>query len=127
MARRRNENMIEVLMHLPWWVGFGAGIVAFAAINWGAGMIMSSSGNDLGRAVGSQLSGGALRPFAWMALALCWVGAAASVFRARHRARQLDQQASLENIRALSWRQFEQLVGEAYRRLVGADLEPAGA
>jgi restriction system protein len=125
MGRRRDESLIEVLMHMPWWIGIAAGILGFIAVRWGAGWAFSASGGQLGRAVGAQLSGGVLTPLAWMVLVLCWIGALASVFRARSRAKLLDQQSSLDSLRSMSWQQFEQLVGEAYRRL-GYRIEETG-
>lgn len=39
-----------------------------------------------------------------------------SFFNARRKAKQLDNQKSIETIRKLHWRNFEELVAEAYRR-----------
>ena len=55
-------------------------------------------------------------PFAWMALAICWLGALLSFFGRRRRAKLLEVQSGLDSITAMSWREFEMLVGEAYRR-----------
>lgn len=59
----------------------------------------------------------------WM---LTWTGLASagvvllaavqSEGEARARAKMLDRQTGIESIRALSWKQFEQLLGEVYRR-----------
>jgi len=117
MARRRNESLVEVLMHLPWWIGIAAGIIGFAAVRWGAGLVFNAAGGPFAESVGAQLGGGALAPLAWMLLVACWIGAAASAIRAKHRVKLLDQQSSLDSLRSMSWMQFEQLVGEAYRRL----------
>lgn len=116
MGRRRNDGLMDALVLLPWWVGIGVGIAGFAVIRWGIGAWLSSSGGQLGKAVGGQLANGALTPFAWMFLVLCCIAALFSGIRSRQRAKLLDGQRSLETIRAMSWRAFEQLVGEAYRR-----------
>lgn len=116
MARRRNESLMDVLVVLPWWVGIAVGGLGFAAIRWGVGAWFSHSGNQFGKALGAQLSNGALTPMAWLFLAICWIAAGLSWLRSRQRARLLDGQRSLDTIRAMSWRAFEQLVGEAYRR-----------
>lgn len=125
MARRRNEGLVEVLMHLPWWIGIAAGIIGFAAVRWGAGLVFNAAGGPLAKSVGAQLGGGALAPLAWMVLVACWIGAAASVVRAKHRVKLLDRQSGLDSLRTMSWKQFEQLVGEAYRRL-GYRIEETG-
>lgn len=125
MARRRNEHLIEVLMHLPWWVGIAAGILGFVAVRWGAGWVFTAAGGPLAASIGAQLGSGSLAPIAWMVLVVCWIGAAASAIRAKHRVKLLAEQTSLTSLRALSWRQFEQLVGEAYRRL-GYRVEETG-
>jgi restriction system protein len=52
---------------------------------------------------------------AWLALAICWVGAAASYLKSKQRKRLLRTQSGLDSIRALSWQEFEMLVGEAFR------------
>jgi restriction system protein len=116
MGRRRNDGLMDALVLLPWWVGIGVGLVGFAVIRWGFGAWLSANGGPIGKAMGTQLAGGAFTPFAWFFLMLCCIAAFFSWLRSRQRARLLDGQRSLDTIRAMSWRAFEQLIGEAYRR-----------
>jgi restriction system protein len=58
-------------------------------------------------------------------LPVCWIAALFSFLGARHRRRLLDTRTTLESIAAGGWRQFEFLVGEAFRRL-GYSVEVAG-
>ena len=51
-----------------------------------------------------------------MLLVICWIAALASYLNARKRRRFLDTRTTLESLAAGGWRQFEQLVGEAFRR-----------
>ena len=51
-----------------------------------------------------------------MALAICWLGALGSSIGGRKRRRLLDTQTGLDSLCAMSWREFEMLVGEAFRR-----------
>ncbi|ONC41633.1 hypothetical protein AQ914_18260 [Burkholderia pseudomallei] len=51
-----------------------------------------------------------------LAAASCLSGLVAA-WRADSRGRLLDSQRNLNSLRSLSWREFERLVGEAYRRL----------
>jgi restriction system protein len=115
MAKRK-ESGIELLASMPWPVGFALGIGAYIAIRYGVGWYMSASNNSLLQGVGKQASAGLYAPLAWMALAICWIGATGSFIRSRHRRRLLETQTGLDSLRAMTWREFEMLVGEAFRR-----------
>ena len=115
MARRK-ESGIELLASMPWPVSFVLGIVAFVAVRYGIGWYMSTVNNPILQGMGKQLSAGAYAPFAWTALGLCWIGALASFLGSRRRSRLLETQTGLDSLRAISWRQFEMLAGEAFRR-----------
>jgi restriction system protein len=113
---RRRQGGLDQIAAMPWPVGVVLGIVAYLAIRYGIGMYFSTAGGSLLKGLGAQASGGSFAPLAWMALGLCWIGAAASFFKGRHRKQLLDTQNGLASIAALSWREFEMLVGEAFRR-----------
>jgi len=53
------------------------------------------------------------------------IGAIVSIFKGKSRQKLLDEQSSLESIRAMSWQEFELLVGEAFRRK-GFDVKENG-
>jgi restriction system protein len=71
----------------------------------------------------------ALQPlikFIFIGLAvLSLVAAVVSAFQGLFRRSLLDRQSGLDSLRSLRWREFEQLVGEAYRRQ-GYDVEETG-
>ena len=115
MAKRK-ESGIDVIASMPWPAGFVLGIVAYVAIRYGVGWYMSTSSNPVFQSMGKQASAGTYAPFAWMALAICWFGAIGSFIRTRHRRRLLETQTGLDSLRAMTWREFEMLVGEAFRR-----------
>jgi restriction system protein len=118
MAKRK-ERGIELLASMPWPIGFVLGIVAYVAIRYGIGWYMSTVNNPVLQAMGKQLSAGAYAPFAWFAwfaMILCWIGALASFIGSRRRRHLLEKQTGLDSLRAMSWREFEMLVGEAFRR-----------
>lgn len=125
MARRRKESGLDVIASMPWPAGIVLGLLAFWAIRYGLGIYFSSRGGPILKPLGQSLSNGAYTPFAWFALALCWLGAAGSFFKSRHRRALLDTQTGLDSIAAMSWRQFEMLVGEAFRRR-GYQVEETG-
>lgn len=102
--RRNNESVLEILMsavfdilvRLPWWASIGAGVALYVLL----------------RVVLPAASSG----FALFIATLFLVPAAASAIYSARKRRMLDAQTGIESIRALSWRQFEELLAEAFRR-----------
>ena len=125
MARRRKENLVEVLMHLPWQAGIIVGLLGFGFFRWGLAWYFNSSSNPYSKAFGAGVTQGALEPVAWLFLAIGFLGAGLSIWRAKDRSKLLDEQTGLDSLRAMSWQQFERVVGEAYRRL-GYQIEETG-
>ncbi|WP_430388851.1 restriction endonuclease [Dyella sp. 20L07] len=115
MARRKVSG-IELLASMPWPIGFVLGFVVYIAIRYGIGWYLSTVNNPVWQTMGRQLSAGAYAPLAWIALILCWIGALASFIGSRRRRHLLETQTGLDSLRAMSWREFEMLVGEAFRR-----------
>lgn len=115
MARRR-EGVLDILAAMPWPVGIVTGLFGFWVVRYGAAWYLDSRGGQLASALSQQLGSGALAPLAWAVLIMCWVAAGASYLRGRQRARLLATRTGLDSIKALGWREFEQLVGEAFRR-----------
>lgn len=128
MARRRRtsglENLITVLARLPWWACLLIGLIAWLILHPIATSPVETSPtgslNDMGGIVAGQFirvfafGGQYLIPFA---CALAAIGSLAS--RVRRKKLVSDVQAATEPGKAidgLNWRQFEQLVGEAFRR-----------
>lgn len=108
MARRRS-SFAEDLILCPWWVS-----VILAALIWVAlrGILPNVHfTNPFLRALAPVAA--QFAPFIllfFLALALI------SVLRAWSSRRMLDKQTGLDSIRALPWKRFEDLLGEAYRR-----------
>gem|GEM_PF-6126397 len=61
----------------------------------------------------------------WISLILL-IPAPISAYNSRRKRRLLDNQKDLDGIRSLGWREFEELVGEAYRRLGYSVMENTG-
>jgi restriction system protein len=94
MARRnRNEGLLHLLMESPWWVSVISAWVVY-----------------------SILAGSPLRPLAGPIGFIILLCAPVSLIRSAQRRRLLDQHPGLDSIRDMSWRQFELLCGETYRR-----------
>lgn len=110
MARRsRNEGILDILVELPWWVSvIFAGLVYSALRYWLPGYPFANPY--------MAMMAKAVEPIAGYIGLFFLLPAPFSFFRSIHRRRLLDRQTGLDSIRAMSWREFEMLCGEAYRR-----------
>lgn len=126
MARRRQsstaDDLIELVALLPWWAGVALAICSYLALHTLAAVPLptAKSTQDLA----SMVTGSLWRTFAsigqYLLPFLFGLGALASALR-RHRREQLVQRATqaydaVAALNAMSWQQFEMLVGEGYRR-----------
>lgn len=114
MGRKRGSGF-ETLVALPWPLGLVVGIAGFIAVRHGVVWWLSHHGGMLAQGF-TRDSGAMLAPLAWLLLAICWMAALCSFLRARQRRRLLDTRTDLDSLAAGGWRQFERLVGEAFRR-----------
>ncbi|MBD9480578.1 restriction endonuclease [Pseudoxanthomonas sp. PXM02] len=122
MGRGRTHFFRE-LAALPWPVGLGAGALGYAAIAYGIPLVF---GRHSGAMASAFTAGNhPFMPLAWVFLGLCVIASASSFLAARRRRRLLDTRTGLESIAALGWRDFERLVGEAFRRR-GYTVEETG-
>jgi len=113
MGRGRSSTLDD-LAGLPWPVPLVLGVAAYAGIRHGLPAWLSGRDGPLANGLAQQPD--AFAPFAWLALAACTFAALLSFLRARQRRRLLDSRTGLDSIAALGWRDFERLVGEAFRR-----------
>lgn len=126
MARRRQssaaDDLIELVALLPWWAGVALAICSYLALHTLAAVPLptAKSTHDLA----SMVTGSLWRTFASIGQYLLplffGLGALASALR-RHRREQLVQRATqakdaAAELNAMSWQQFEMLVGEGYLR-----------
>jgi restriction system protein len=107
--RRQNESFGEILLKLPWWVSAVLGLFVFVCVRWG---LPAWAGNDNTR----QLLAKGIVPLAPLALVIFGVFAIGSFWLGKKRRHLVDEQTSLESLRNTSWKDFEFLVAEAYRR-----------
>ncbi|WRT80907.1 restriction endonuclease [Pseudomonas citronellolis] len=136
MARRRRtsliEDLIEIASRLPWWVSL---LVAFSS--W---LILHPIANgqpdipkDLHQ-MGQSVVGQLIRTFAFFGQfvlpAVFVIGAVGSVLaragRKRLRANVANARESGQAIEGISWREFELLVGETFRRKGFTVIEKGG-
>ena len=124
MGRKRGNTAFDALAALPWPLGLAMGIAGFLAVRYGLAWWLSQHGGMLAQGI-AQHSDSTLAPLAWIVLIVCWMAALFSFLGARHRIRLLDTRTTLESLAAEGWRQFELLVGEAFRRQ-GYSVEETG-
>jgi restriction system protein len=103
--RRKGESWFDLLALLPWWVTLALGLI-----------IMSSRNP---KPTPSNVAGGS--SIVWylifsLAPWLCFAASALSGIKALKRSALFSSANDIGTIRAMSWREFEALVGEAYRR-----------
>ncbi len=108
------EELAELVAMLPWWLGVGLAIAAYATLGSFSEPAQMGQGIRPAQAVfrAAAAAGQYIVPF------VCLVGAALSAWRrARRRklARDATENRAADALHGISWREFEMLVGEAFR------------
>ncbi len=116
---KRNDGLLELLVELPWWVSITVGTVVYVGLRFVIPAITFE--NQIFKALAPVAPA-----VAWMAV-LFLLPAVFSFFNTKRKRRLLDSQENLNSIRSLSWREFEELLGEAYRRQGYIVQENSGA
>ena len=122
MARKRNSTadaLIDLVAMLPWWAGCTLALVSYVLLH-------RVATQDVATSVTTDRVGTMMVQSVWMGLAtagqyfmpiLCLVGAVISAFR-QHQRKTLLANASggkaANALDAMSWQEFEILVGEAF-------------
>ncbi|MFC4311852.1 restriction endonuclease [Steroidobacter flavus] len=117
MAKRR-ESLADVLLVLPWWVSVVVAAVAYALFAFVAPLYLAGNPFSAGIAVVAKNSA------AFLAGLFLFIGVL-SFARAFLIKRRFNELTSIEQVRQLAWRQFESIVGEAFRRRGYAVMENA--
>ena len=120
---RKNEGLLFELSLLPWWVSATIAAIAFVGIVYVFPLVSIESPL---RAILVPLQSKA--SYLGTAVAILFLLTALLSFAERRRKKRLlDRQRSLDSIRDLHWRRFEELVAEAFRRDGFTVIENAGA
>jgi restriction system protein len=122
---RRTKSGFEQIAAMPWWIGILVGLIGYVAIRHGIGWYFGAVNNPYTSGLGKLAASGIYAPLGWILLAGCWIAAFASFIGRRNRRQLLDNQTGIDSLRQMSWRQFELLVGEAFRRQ-GYTVEETG-
>ncbi len=110
VARKKSllEDFFETLSSVPWWAGVISAVIIKIV---GSIMLAGMAKNQFQNALSPLLS-----MFFNVLAILALVAAAVSFIKGLMRKSLLNRQTGLASLNTLSWREFEQLVGEAFRR-----------
>jgi restriction system protein len=110
MARKSEfEKLIDSLLQSAWWASFIVAVLAYTFFTFVIPGILDGSKLLVGVAGMSK----SIAPYA--AIFFCFIGGLAW-FNVKRKAKLVDRQADINSIRSLSWKQFEELLGEIGRR-----------
>lgn len=112
VARTRNR-LLDALAVQPWPVGLAVGLIGLFVIRWGIPAWLFRQGGQIGEALAQST---AFAAFGWLFLIGCSIASLVSFLNAGSKRRLLDTRTGLESVSAIGWRNFEELVGEAFRR-----------
>lgn len=117
MARRR-ETLADLLMVLPWWVSVVVAAIVYVLLVFAAPYYLAGKQAMAGIGMVAKNSA-ALFTGLFLLIGLF------SFFRSLLIRRKFHELSRVEQVRQLSWRQFESIVGEAFRRRGYAVMENA--
>jgi restriction system protein len=106
---KRDENILEILSHCPWWASVLTSAAVFIFLRVIAPPIRFNNPFLTGLA---EAAPAIAAPLAILFL----LPAPFAYFNSLRKKTLLDKQKDLDSIRALPWKQFEALIAEAYRR-----------
>ena len=124
MAKRKQSGL-DTVASMPWPLGIALGLIGYIAIRHGTGWYFDALNNPYTSGLGKIAGAGIYEPLGWLLLIGCWIAALASFLGRRRRRQLFDSQTGADSMRQMSWRQFEQLAGEAFRRQ-GYTVEETG-
>lgn len=119
MAVRNEPSVLDILSNYPWWVSVLVSAVVYGFLQYGLPLITFE--NQILSMFAAAVSQTAW-VFGFVLILPAFVG---PIIRARKR-RLLDTQQGIGSIRNLSWREFELLVAEVFRRKGYAVIENDG-
>ena len=131
MARRRKKDsgisvLVELLAMLPWWLCLLLAVVSYFVFDHLAAPLQSTVlplGNDPIKALPAVMMGsvkaGLAMALKFIAPTVCVIAAIASFFARSQREKllaQAQEMGAVSSVSDMTWREFEMLIGEAYRR-----------
>jgi len=124
MARHKQsplEDVIEAVSRLPWWVGVGLAVVSYIVLSVYASIQVKPPGDihNIGSAISRSTFHGLASVGRYVLPLIFLLGALASgarQFRNRMRLRNVQESNKQNPLLDMTWREFEELVGEFFRR-----------
>lgn len=134
MARRKTtpvEDLFDIAVALPWWVGVGLAIVSYVFLHMVAASAptVPSQPGQMGQFLTQSIAKSLAMAGQYLLPIIFLAGAAASVVgRAKRRQLISDvaQSSSASVLDGMSWQEFEMLVGQAFRQKGFAVTEVGG-
>jgi len=124
MARKRKtsplEDMLDLVSLLPWWAGVAIAAIGYVVLHRMAAPVQVTAvqPGQVSHLMTQTVFAGLATAGQYIVPLVGLVGAAMSFFRRKQRAALVTDVAQAQSANALdgmSWREFEMLVGEAYR------------
>ena len=124
MARKRKksplEDMLDLVSLLPWWAGVAIAAIGYVVLHRMAAPVQVTAvqPGQVSHLMSQTVIAGLATAGQYIVPLVGLVGAAISFFRRKQRAALVTDVAQAQSANALdgmSWREFEVLVGEAYR------------
>lgn len=112
------ETVLDAVARLPWWAGVALAVGSYVLLHWMATPIQVTQSAKVGALMAQSVVSGLATAGQYLVPLLCLMGAALSVWRRKQRAglnQDVAQAQSAKALNGVSWREFEKLVGEAYR------------
>lgn len=106
---KKSASMFKLLTELPWWTSIVVAAITYVGLTHVLPIV--KTGNPIIDTVFNALAHAG--PFF---AAIFLLASPFAFLNARRKRRLLDHQKDLDTIKALSWKEFEELVAEAYRR-----------
>jgi restriction system protein len=135
MARRRKssafEDLIEIAAALPWWLSLSLAAVSYGVLHHYAGIPLPAVTDP--KQFGSMITSQVIKTFITFGQYLVplafGIGAAVSLIKRKKRAnlfQSVAKQSGKSALNGITWREFEMLVGEWFRRQGYAVTETGG-
>lgn len=124
MARKKKssplEDMMDLVALLPWWGGVAIAAISYVVLHRMAAPVQATAvqAGQVSQLMTQTVIAGLATAGQYIVPLVGLVGAAMSFFRRKQRAALVTDVAQAQSANALdgmSWREFEMLVGEAYR------------
>jgi len=109
MQRKKNDDLMSLLVSLPWWFSVVIAFLSMIFIRFFIPYI------GKGSVFVTELTQSIALNYWWVGV-IFFIPAIISFIGSEKRVKLLESQKGLASIKNLSWRQFECLVGEAFKR-----------